>query len=202
MAVRLLLLGPPGSGKGTQGPRLADHCGVPHLSSGELLRAQVKAGTELGRRVASALGRGDLVPDELIVALMDEALTGPGSPEGYVLDGFPRTRAQARAAEDLLARTGGLDAAVHLELPDDVVRRRLAGRAAQEDRSDDDAAVVEHRLRIYHAETEPLLDYYRRRGVLVAVDATPPPDEVTASVVAAVDRRVREREVRQPGAGR
>lgn len=191
VAVRLLLLGPPGSGKGTQGPRLADHYGVPHLSSGELLRRQVKAGTDLGRQVAGALDRGDLVPDELIVALMEEALTGPDAPDGYVLDGFPRTRAQARAAEGLLDRTGGLDAAVYLRLPDDVVRRRLAGRAAEEDRGDDDAAVVERRLRIYHAQTEPLLDYYRQRGALVEIDATPPADDVTAAVVAALTRRVR-----------
>jgi adenylate kinase len=183
------MLGPPGSGKGTQGPRLAHHYGVPHLSSGELLRRQVKAGTDLGRRVSGTLDRGELVPDDVILALMEQALSEPAVADGYVLDGFPRTASQARAAEGVLDRTGGLDAAVYLDLPDDVVRQRLAGRAAQADRSDDDEGVVERRLRIYHAEIRPLLDYYRGRGLLVTVDATPPPDEVTAAVVAAVKVR-------------
>lgn len=189
MAARLLLLGPPGSGKGTQGPRLARHYGVPHLSSGELLRRQVKAGTELGLRVAGALDRGELVPDQVIGALMEQALTAPAGAEGYVLDGFPRTVAQAEAAQGLLDGTGGLDAAVYLDLPDDVVRQRLAGRAAQAQRSDDDEDVVERRLRIYHAEIRPLLDYYRGRDLLVTVDATPPPDEVTAAVTGALSAR-------------
>lgn len=189
VAVQLLLLGPPGSGKGTQGPRLAHRYGVPHLSSGELLRRQVKAGTELGRQVAGTLDRGELVPDDVICALMEEALGTPEVAGGYVLDGFPRSVSQAQAAEGLLARTGGLDAAVYLDLPDDVVRQRLAGRAAQDQRSDDDEGVVDRRLRIYHADTEPLLDHYRRRGLLVTVDAAPPPDDVTAAVVRALSAR-------------
>jgi adenylate kinase len=189
VAVQLLLLGPPGSGKGTQGPRLARHYRVPHLSSGELLRRQVKAGTDLGREVAGTLDRGELVPDDVICALMEQALGAPGVADGYVLDGFPRTAAQARAAEGLLGRTGGLDAALYLDLPDEVVRQRLAGRAAQAQRSDDDEDVIERRLRIYHAEIRPLLDYYRGRGLLVSVDASPPPDDVTAAVVAALNAR-------------
>ena len=189
MGIRLLLLGAPGSGKGTQGPPLARRFGVPHLSSGELLREQVKAGTELGRQVAGALDRGELVPDEVIVALMHEVLSAPETTDGYVLDGFPRTVAQAERAEGLLASTGGLDGVVYLDLPDDVVRQRLAERAAQAHRSDDDVDVVERRLRVFHADTHPLLDYYRRRGVLIPVDATPPPAEVTAAIVAALAAR-------------
>jgi adenylate kinase len=183
VGIRLLLLGAPGSGKGTQGPPLARHFGVPHLSSGELLREQVKAGSELGREVAGALDRGELVPDEVIVALMDEVLGSPATAAGYVLDGFPRTVAQAELAEGLLDRTGGLDGVVYLDLPDDVVRQRLAERATQANRSDDDVDVVERRLRVFHADTRPLLDHYRQRGLLIPVDATPAPSEVTAAIV-------------------
>jgi adenylate kinase len=162
---------------------------VPHLSSGELLRQQVKAGTEVGRQVAGALDRGELVPDDVICAVMEDALTSPVTADGYVLDGFPRNVAQAETAEDLLDRTGGLDAVLFLDLPDDVVRRRLAGRATQAQRSDDTGEVIERRLRIYHADAQPLLDHYRRRGLLVSIDATPPPDDVTAAIVEALAAR-------------
>jgi adenylate kinase len=189
VGIRLLLLGAPGSGKGTQGPPLARRFGVPHLSSGELLREQVKAGSELGLEVAGALDRGELVPDEVIVALMHEVLSSPATAEGYVLDGFPRTVAQAERAEGLLDTTGGLDGVVYLDLPDDVVRQRLAERANRANRSDDDADVVERRLRVFHADTRPLLDYYRQRGLLVPVDATPAPGEVTAAIVAELAAR-------------
>jgi adenylate kinase len=189
VGIRLLLLGAPGSGKGTQGPPLARRFGVPHLSSGELLREQVKAGTELGRQVSGALDRGELVPDEVIVALMREVLSSPATADGYMLDGFPRTVTQAEMAEGMLASTGGLDGVVYLDLPDDAVRPRLAERATQAGRRDDDVDVVERRLRVFHADTRPLLDYYRRRGLLIPVDATPAPGEVTAAIVAALGVR-------------
>ena len=153
------------------------------------LREQVKAGSELGRRVSGALDRGELVPDEVIVALMHEVLRSPATADGYVLDGFPRTVAQAERAEGLLGSTGGLDAVVYLDLPDDVVRQRIAERATQANRSDDDGDVVERRLLIFHADTKPLLDYYRSRGLLVPVDATPAPEAVTAAIVAALAAR-------------
>jgi adenylate kinase len=192
VGIRLLLLGAPGSGKGTQGPPLARRFGVPHLSSGELLREQVKAGSDLGREISGVLDRGELVPDEVIVALMHEVSSSPATADGYVLDGFPRTVAQAERAEDLFdgtGDTGGIDGVIYLDLPDDVVRQRLAERATQAHRSDDDAGVVERRLRVFHAETKPLLDYYRRRGQLIAVDATRTPAEVTAAIVAALAGR-------------
>ena len=182
VAVRLLLLGAPGSGKGTQGPPLAGRYGVPHLSSGELLRRQVKAGTELGRMWSGALDRGELVPDDVILSVMEDVLASPEAAGGYVLDGFPRTARQAERADGLLARTGGLDAAIYLDLPDDVVRERLADRADAQGRSDDDREVVERRLRSHHEQIGPLLDHYRRQGKLVTVDATGTPDEVAREI--------------------
>ena len=174
----IVLLGPPGSGKGTQGARLAERLGVRHLSTGELLRAEVDAGTERGRRAAAYLDLGELVPDDVIVAALRPALDAARAAGGYVLDGFPRTRAQAE-------RLPADDLAIHLDLPDDVARRRLAGR--DEGRSDDtDPEVIERRLRVYHADAPALLGLYRERGRLMTVDASRGPDEVAAAIDAAV----------------
>jgi adenylate kinase len=183
--MRLALIGPPGAGKGTQAKALSEHFGVPHVSSGELLRHQVAAGTELGREVAGYLERGELAPDDLVIAVVDEALARAGS--GYILDGFPRTRSQAEKAE---ARDGGklADAVVFLDLPDDVARQRMAHRLAG--RSDDrDREVIDRRLRTYHDETDPVVDYYRDRGRLVTVDAAQPPEAVTVAILAALAGR-------------
>jgi adenylate kinase len=181
--MRLILLGAPGSGKGTQAAALADHFGVPHISSGELLRRQVAAGTELGCEVASLLERGELAPDGLVVAVVDEALAH--ADRGYILEGFPRTLSQAREAE---ARHGAqfADAVVLLDVPDDVARERLAGRTPEGRADDRDPETIERRLRRFHADTEPLVDYYRDRGLLVTVDATPPPHAVTRAIVVAL----------------
>ena len=174
----IVLLGPPGSGKGTQGARLAERLGVAHLSTGDLLRAEVDAGTPLGRRAADYLDRGELVPDDVIVAALRPALDAARAAGGYVLDGFPRTRAQA----ELLP---GDDLAIELALPDGDARRRLADR--DEGRSDDDdPAVIERRLRVYHADAAGLLGLYRDRGRLVTVDAAREPDEVAAAITRAV----------------
>jgi adenylate kinase len=181
--MRLILLGAPGAGKGTQAAALADHFGVPHISSGELLRRQVAAGTELGREVARLLERGELAPDHLVVAVVDEALAH--ADRSYVLEGFPRTASQARAAE---ARHGArfADAVVFLQVPDDVARQRLAGRTSDGRADDRDPEVIERRLRRFHADTEPLVEHYRSRGLLVTVDASPPPDAVTRAILAAL----------------
>jgi adenylate kinase len=187
--VRVILLGAPGSGKGTQGTRLADHLGVPHVSSGELLREHVAAGTELGRQVADFVTRGELVPDDLVMAIVGEAVRAARDTGGYVLDGFPRSLSQAERAYAAAAPGGDTaDAVIYLAVPDDVARERLAGRA-REGRSDDaDASVVERRLRVFHEETEPLLDFYRERGILKTIDAGPSPDDVTTAIFEAVDK--------------
>jgi adenylate kinase len=177
--VEIVLLGAPGSGKGTQGPRLAQRVGVPYLSTGDLLRREAAAGTDLGARVAPYLAEGELVPDDLTLEVVDRALADAGAEGGFVLDGFPRTVAQAD-------RLGDVDVVLHLALPDDVARLRLAAR--DEGRADDaDPEVIEHRLRVYHDQTAPLLDHYAKRGTLVSVDADRSPAEVMAELDAALD---------------
>jgi len=182
--MRLVLLGAPGSGKGTQGAMLSQHFHVPHVSSGELLRGHVAAGTDLGRRVRAFLARGDLVPDDLVVDLVRDALVSAGNARGYVLDGFPRTLAQAQRAFAVAAPAGATaDAVIYLEISDEVARKRLSGRA-QPDRADDtDAAAIDQRLKVFHAETVPLLDYYEQRGILVTVDAEAPVGAVSALIL-------------------
>jgi adenylate kinase len=181
--MRLILLGAPGSGKGTQAAVLADHFEVPHISSGERLRRHVAAGTDLGREVARYLDQGELAPDHLVTAVVGEALAGAA--RGYVLEGFPRTVSQAREAE---ARYGAgfADAVVFLEVPDGVTRQRLARRMSSGRSDDRDPEIIERRLRRFHAETEPLVDYYRDRGLLVTVDAAQPPAAVTGAILAAL----------------
>ena len=184
--MRIVLLGAPGSGKGTQGTALADHFGVRHVSSGDLLRAHIAEGTELGRRAQAYVARGELVPDDLVMQIVGAALAEAAAEGGYVLDGFPRTLAQAERAYEL-ARPADLtaDVVVLLAVPDAVVRERLRTRG--QGRVDDaDPDVIERRLRVFHDETEPLLDFYRSRGILKTVDASQPPDEVTTAMLAAL----------------
>ena len=184
--MRLLLLAPPGAGKGTQGERLAEHFSVAHLSTGDMLRAEVAAATPLGRAVSDALAAGDLVPDDLMTELLREPLIEAAKNGGYILDGFPRTLAQAHQAFELARDLGiTVNAVIALEAPDDVLRERLLGRAAA-GRPDDTDAVIEHRLDVYAEQTRPLLAYYAGRGVLKRIDATPPPDEVFAAILDAL----------------
>jgi adenylate kinase len=179
------LLGPPGSGKGTQATRLRDQLGFAPLSTGDLLRAARAAGTELGRRAAEYMDRGDLVPDELIVAMARDAIASlDGTP--ILLDGFPRTVAQADAlARVLRDRARELTAAVLIDVPDDVVVERISGR--RQGRQDDRPETVRERLRVYHRETEPLVAYYDERGLLRRVDGAGDPDAVAAGVRDALD---------------
>lgn len=182
--MRVVLIGAPGSGKGTQGVVLAERLDVPYLSTGDLLRDNVARGTELGRRVAAYLDRGELVPDDLIVRVVHDRLAALEGRGGHVLDGFPRTVAQAEAVERMLP--DGLAAVVvYLALADDVARERLEHRDSG--RSDDaDEDTIEHRLEVFHSETEPLVAYYRDRGILREVDADRPPEAILADIEAAL----------------
>ena len=179
--MRVVLIGAPGSGKGTQGVELAKRLGVAYLATGDVLRDHVERGTDLGRRVAEYLDRGELVPDDVVVDVVCDHLAPLADDGGYVLDGFPRTVAQAQAAEELLP--GGLaDVVVYLDLPDDVARERLDQR--DDGRSDDDEDTIDHRLEVFHAETEPLVGFYEDRGQLRRVDADQPPTAVLAAIEA------------------
>ena len=185
--MRIILLGAPGSGKGTQGAVLAAQFGATHISMGDLLRSHIAASTELGNRAHEYVQAGELVPDEIVLELIREPVQKAAASGGYVLDGFPRSLAQAERAFALAVLLGATaDAVVYLAVPDDVVRERLGLRAAEGREDDVDPEAVERRLRVFHSETEPLLNFYRERGLLVRVDASGTPSEVTAAMVAAL----------------
>jgi adenylate kinase len=182
--VRLLLLAPPGAGKGTQGERLAAWAGVRHIAAGDLLRAESQVGG-LGREISAYQARGDLVPDQIVLDVLTPAVVAAAADGGYILDGFPRTLPQATAAAELAARLGvTLDAAVYLRAPEEVLIRRLLHRASQGGRPDDVADVIQHRLRVFAETTGLLVPYYTERGILVAVNADQPPESVTAEIQA------------------
>jgi adenylate kinase len=189
--MRVLMVAPPGAGKGTQGARIAAQFGVPHLAAGDLLRRHVALGTVLGRAVQDHLDRGSLVPDRLMLDLIRRALadaTADGG--GYVLDGYPRTPAQAWAAYQTASSLGATaDVALHLRADDDEVVQRLLARSRTEHRSDDTEPVIRRRLALYHEVTEPILDWYDRRGILLSVDGMPPQDQVTATMMAQLRAR-------------
>jgi adenylate kinase len=186
--VNLLVLGPQGSGKGTQAKLIADDHGIPHVSTGDMFRAAIAQRTELGRRVEPILAAGELVPDELTVALIEERLAQPDAASGFVLDGFPRTLAQAEALDGMLAGIGReLDAVLFFDLADDLATERMLGRAAQEGRADDTAEVMARRLAIYHEQTAPVVEHYRVRGSLVPLHAERTVDEVRAEIQEALE---------------
>lgn len=190
--MRLILLGAPGAGKGTIGSRLAEHYGIPHVSSGDLLREHVAADTPVGRRVADHVAAGELVPDELVLGVVGRAVVEAAANGGYLLDGFPRTLAQAERAFVLADRAGMLaDVVVNLSVPDSVAIERLAERSVISGRPDDASTdVIRHRLEVFHDQTVPLLDFYRGRGLLVTVDATADPEVVTCDALAAIERHL------------
>lgn len=178
--MRLVLLGPPGAGKGTQAVRIAARYGVPHISTGDLFRENVKGATHLGRRAQEYMDRGDLVPDEVTNEMVADRLAQPDAENGWLLDGYPRTVPQAEALEALLAERGyPLDAALRFEVPEDELIQRIQGRAAEERRPDDTEEAVQRRLEAYLEKTAPLERFYRERGLLCDIDAVGPVDEVT-----------------------
>lgn len=187
-SLRLLMLGAPGAGKGTQGVRLAERYRARHVSTGDLLRAQVAAGSELGQRAQPFMDRGELVPDEVILGMVLDDVLGPSSPPSYVLDGFPRTVAQARAAyEQAVASDRILDAVVSLDLDHEELVRRLEQRGRESGRVDDDQETVRYRIEEYEQKTRPLLSYYDGRDILLRVDAAGDPDDVFARICAELD---------------
>jgi adenylate kinase len=187
--VNVLVLGPQGAGKGTQAKRVAEEQGIPHISTGDMFRAAISEGTGLGRQVAPILASGELVPDALTVALIEERLGQPDAAPGFVLDGFPRNLAQAEALDEMLARVGReLDAILFFDLPDDVATERMLRRAVEENRPDDTADVIARRLEIYHDETEPIVEHYRITGKLVPLHAGRTIEEVWAEIGAALEQ--------------
>ncbi len=187
-ARRVLLLGPPGAGKGTQAALLVGRLGVPQISTGDMLRAAVRAGSELGRKARSYMERGELVPDALVIAAAGERLAQDDTTRGFVLDGFPRTPEQARALDALLAEAGvSLERCVSIEVDEGTLLRRLLERSRIEGRSDDHEETIRHRMRVYREQTQPLIDYYRERGLLAEVDGVGSVEEVSKRIEEALD---------------
>jgi adenylate kinase len=188
----MVLLGPPAAGKGTQARRLVGRYGGVHIDTGDILRANAERDTELGRRAKAYMERGELVPDEVVIDTVLDRVAEIDCAHGFALDGFPRTVAQAEALDRHLDELGRpLDATVSLEVDEDELRRRLAERAREQDRADDeDEQAIHQRLELFQRETEPLVDYYRHRGLLVPVDAACEIDEVTERIAGALAQHV------------
>jgi len=185
--VNLLVLGPQGSGKGTQAKRISAGYGIPHVSTGDMFRAAVAAQTELGRQVEPILTSGSLVPDDITVALIRERLSETDAAEGFVLDGFPRNLVQAEALDEMLDQIErSLDGILFFSVPDEVGMERALRRAELEARADDTRDVIARRLEIYHAETEPVVEHYRATGKLVPLHAERSIEEVWSEIAQAL----------------
>ena len=177
--MRIVLLGAPGSGKGTQAKLLEESLGIPHISTGVLLRAAVSAGSELGLAAKAFMDAGDLVPDDLMLDLIEERLGKDDAQAGFILDGYPRNLVQAQAIDSLLGRLNlPLDEAIQIDVDYELIAERIANRAAQEGRSDDSAEVVKNRLEVYEEQTAPVVDFFNRKGVLSQVYGVGTIDEV------------------------
>lgn len=189
-ATRLLIVGPQGSGKGTQGVRIAEAYGIPVVSTGDVFRANIKAGSELGQRVQQIVEQGRLVPDELTSEIVRDRLAQPDATNGFLLDGYPRNLGQVAHLDDFLtSRDESLDAVIELRVPRDESIARLGLRAAQEGRSDDTDEIIAHRLDIYENETAPILDVYGERGIVDAIDGVGTLDQITDRIFAALEAR-------------
>jgi adenylate kinase len=187
--MRVLMIAPPGAGKGTQGALIAAHFGIPHIATGELLRDHVARETDLGRAVRRHLDRGELVPDEIVLDMVREAFVAArASGGGYVLDGIPRNMRQARATYEIALELGmTANVALHLQVEEDELVRRLLARAALEGRADDTEETIRRRLEVYREVTHPIVDWYAGRGILVSVDAMRPAEQVGRELLTALE---------------
>ncbi|MEO6364954.1 MAG: adenylate kinase [Luteimonas sp.] len=185
--MRLVLLGAPGSGKGTQASRLMEHLQVPHISTGDLLRAEVAAGSTLGVQAKEIMARGDLVSDDILLGMLEARLARPDTRNGFILDGYPRNLVQAAALDHLLLRIGQpMDAAVKLKVDTELLVDRIAGRAKAEGRADDHPESVRKRLNIYTDQTAPVVEFYRQHGQLTVVDGVGSLDDVFNRIIEAI----------------
>jgi len=186
--MRIVLLGPPGSGKGTQAALLRDALDVPHISTGDLLRAAVAAGTELGLQAKAAMDAGELVSDELMLGLIEERMSAEDVADGYILDGYPRNLAQAQALDEVLGRIGmPVDKALSLVVDEEQIVARLAKRAQEEGRSDDGEQIVRNRLAVYREQTAPVTGYYAEKGLLTEVDGVGSIETINQRLRSALD---------------
>ncbi|MCL5677376.1 MAG: adenylate kinase [Firmicutes bacterium] len=189
--MHIILLGPQGSGKGTQADILVKRYGIPHIATGDILRAAMKDGTPLGRQAKVYVDRGELVPDEIMIGIVRERVAQPDCESGFILDGFPRTIPQADAFGEVLRQHGiSLEAVILLEVPRDVLLERMAGRQ----RADDNPEAIRTRLEAYDRQTTPLVDYYGERNLLASVDGLGSPEEVAGRIEAAVTAKAKERQ--------
>jgi adenylate kinase len=187
--MRLVLLGPPGSGKGTQAARLKEKLRIPHISTGDLLRAEVAAGTPLGLQAKEVMARGDLVSDQILLGMLESRLSHADVANGFILDGYPRNLAQASALDGLLAKIGQpLDAVIQLDVGTDLLVERIAGRAKAEGRDDDNPESVRKRLQVYNDSTAPVIGFFAERGLLARVDGVGSLEEVLERITAALAR--------------
>jgi adenylate kinase len=183
--MRVLLIGPPGAGKGTQASRIASHFDLGRIATGDLLREQVRNETDLGKVAKEYMDRGDLVPDDIVIEMTKDRMVEASEEGGYVLDGYPRTLAQAEAAYRWAVAKGiPFDLTLYFEIGEEELLARLAGRAREEHRSDDTEETVRHRLEVFAAQTRPLVDYYQRRGILVRINAVGPIDAISEQIFA------------------
>jgi len=183
--VKIVLLGGPGAGKGTQAAKLKEHYGISHISTGEVLREARTAGTELGKKAVNYMDAGKLLPDDIIIGIVGEKLDMPEMKNGFLFDGFPRTIPQAVSLDEMLNSKGeSLDAVISIEVPDEIVIERLLKRAKIEGRSDDNRETIENRLKVYYEQTEPLKKYYLDSGLLKSIDGVGTVDEIFKGIKA------------------